>query len=112
MVDIYYDPHEHTVRDVAHLCAVLLELGARSEDREQARAILDTLTEGSALSVAERQALTRLRATYGGDPASQGGPAAATGPAIEPQANAAQRWEDEGGAVRPHDPAGDPPVEA
>jgi hypothetical protein len=109
MVEIYYDPHADAIREMARICAVLVERGAPARDGELARSILDKLTEGTVLSGAERRALTQLRATYGRDPARGG---SAVEGAIEPEEEAAQRWEDEGGAIGLPDPAIDPPVEA
>jgi hypothetical protein len=111
MVEIYYDPYADVIREMARICAVMVERGAPARDGELARSILDKLTEGTALSGAERQALTHLRATYGTDPA-QGSSAGAAGGAIDPEEEAAERWEDEGGAIESPDPATDPPVEA
>jgi hypothetical protein len=53
-----------------------------------------------------------LRLGAGSDLISRGSPAEAVGPAIDPAEDAAHRWEDEGGAIWPHDPASDRPVEA
>jgi hypothetical protein len=111
MVEIYDDPHADAIREMARICAILVECGAPARDGELARSILDKLTEGTPLSGAERRALTQLRATYGGDPARGSGAAAAAG-AIDPQEEEAQRWEDEGGAIGSPAPATDPPVEA
>jgi hypothetical protein len=111
MVEIYYDPYAEGIREMARICAVLVERGAPARDGELARSILDKLTEGTALSGAERRALTHLRATYGADPARGSSAAAAEG-AIDPEEEEAQRWEDEGGAIGQPDPAIDPPVEA
>jgi hypothetical protein len=111
MVEIYYDPHADAIREMARICAALVARGAPAGEGELARSILDKLTEGKALSNAERRALTQLRATYGGDPGRASSGAAAAG-AIDPQEEEAQRWEDEGGAVGQPDPATDPPVEA
>ena len=111
MVEIYYDPYADAIREMARICAVLVERGAPARDGELARSILDALTEGRSLSGAERRALTHLRATYAADPA-RGSSAAAAERAIDPEEEEAQRWEDEGGAIGASKPATDPPVEA
>ena len=112
MVEIYYDPHGETFREIARLCALLGERGARARDAEQARSILARLTEGQSLSDDDHRTLTRLRAAYGRARGPRGSSGEDIVRAIAPEDEAAQRWENEGGAVPPHGPATDPPVEA
>src|SRR5438093_12758226 len=79
MVEIYYDPYADAIREMARICAVLVERGAPARERALARSILDKLTDGTALSGDERRALARLRASYDGAQARNGSPARAGG---------------------------------